>query len=205
MVINASFEDLLLVYPSSSSLNYDQNYYVCNPLTRLCLELPAIPCRRKIPIGFGLVCECAQNTITRGFESCCCIVSFPRHIVVINASIFCSETGNWSESFVTPSSHLMHDQEFSPLCQMCSVDTKVGTVACNGSLHWLILNYVYSTVCVIVALNPFDEMNRPWRIIAPPADLYNPRLEVWYYRDQMLYLGVCQKRLQAYLIPKHGS
>ncbi|PON92233.1 F-box domain containing protein [Trema orientale] len=209
MVVHASFEDLLLVSPPISLPLRDLNYYVCNPLTRQWLELPAAPPRGwNFPCGYGLVCDRAQHTVMTRFRVVLLYsLLFPPDCSdQLLASIFRSETGNWIESLVRAPSQFAYDQEFSPLCQMSYVESKVG-LARNGSLHWLFYNSTSPTACVVVAFNPFDE-TKQWRFIPPPADLYNPRFNIPYHSHtlvRILRLGVCRDRLRAYLVPNRGG
>lgn len=124
-VVVGTYNDLILC---CQSLEYQRDYFICNPYTKHCVSLPPTPCvYRTVHVGF--ICEPyykeQQKTNSVEFilnaDYRCRVV---RLLPDFDMEIFSSETGEWIESAheLRPPKYMIF---FSP------------GIACNGMLYWL--------------------------------------------------------------------
>ncbi|PON87992.1 F-box domain containing protein [Trema orientale] len=165
MVVRASFDGFLLV-------SHQGCYYICNPFTRQWLALPEIPSPIASPLdpgAYGFLCEPSEQVAG---ESTTIImdrnnkdISQYRYRVLLiykcefyrdgrvdfRAAIFCSETGNWLNTW-TPLLLGAKFKRFEPLPPDVYVSELQDIVACKGVLYCL---RAYTKIKGIIAYEPF--------------------------------------------------
>ncbi|KAL5564560.1 hypothetical protein UlMin_027724 [Ulmus minor] len=204
VIIRASADDLLLV---SKPCNFS-DFYICNPVTRKWVALPqAPPSITKLFIRCGLVrlpynCnkqeKCTNNAQYRYkvvvfgyYSSFCAFSNWPR------ATIFCSETTQWSK--------LVDFQLPHPLKSWTSIGVfafggLIQILTCNGILHWLESSELFCWEG-IVAFDPFtDVVEKRCRFVALPFDI-DPENEILsaFISMTSICLGNFQGRLRLCL------
>ncbi|PON92037.1 F-box domain containing protein [Trema orientale] len=179
MVMAATYDDLLLLTPFPRS----PCYYLCNPLTRKWTELPAAPFRGAAPSGVGLICQpgdcvderlgCSNHAeykfkVVLFYAAPFCDGAPSRdHRVRLVASIFCSETRQWSSSATSNP-----PRRTVPNDAATTTSSPIGhVVASNGVFYWL----NDATVETLVVFDPFfegEDDQKRWRFVKSPLRFY---------------------------------
>lgn len=183
------FDDLLLV---STKLN-GSGFYVFNPLTKQCIELPDPPQDKFRNFAYGLVCQ--TNTIN--------VVARYRVMIIYNdfsvangspfverAAIFSSETGQWNKSTLM----------FSGI-STGGPNLKKIVAASNGVIYW---PQGEPECKQIAAFDPFSEdKDKQCRSIELPVNFSLG----WCAREDYVHLGVVRGKLrllQLFMIKRYG-